>query len=500
MAVEFFGVVSSSKIVSNLTAKRIGIAGKKEGVGQFVLPPFGERTIMTKEFNRFNFKPWERLNLIRVVDIKVTGKSEAKKFALGCLFWIFLIGIPLGLLVPGLGTPWYWGSFSGLILIIIFFALFSMKPRLFLQWIIWQWRLIVRLFSQLFSMIPILAIGIGIPALLIYCFGGVGGLITKVITGEFAFKDLLTVGVLARGLQLIFIAIFSLLPALLYFLFERQKSETLRENFFRDIVLLDPNVITLNDAKIKYGNRVTEAYGSTSGVRYLGSTRLPILIATLVITMGWILALLPIGQVENIRKAIELYRFLIPKPTAVNFGFLGAYFFSLNMIFRRYVRADLKPKVYSHITVRFLIVIILVWVLSELPFLNGNSSNPLLLLAFFVGIIPDTALTVIHEFLRNRKILRKAIPSLHVKHSLSMLEGINIYGEARLFEEGIENIENLVHHDLIDSMLMTRIPVPRLVDWIDQGILYLHLGGTVKPESSFTDAEEKEAQASLSTM
>lgn len=53
-------------------------------------------------------------------------------------------------------------------------------------------------------------------------------------------------------------------------------------------------------------------------------------------------------------------------------------------------------------------------------------------------------------------------------------EGINLYHRARLMEEGVENIENLAHHDLVDLILRTRIPVSVLIDWVDQAILYLH--------------------------
>ena len=80
------------------------------------------------------------------------------------------------------------------------------------------------------------------------------------------------------------------------------------------------------------------------------------------------------------------------------------------------------------------------------------------------------------EMLRERKRLRKAIPSLHEKQTLDELEGVSLYDRTRPLEEGIENIENLAHHDLIDLVLHTRLPVPRLVDWVDQAILYLHLG------------------------
>jgi hypothetical protein len=43
-------------------------------------------------------------------------------------------------------------------------------------------------------------------------------------------------------------------------------------------------------------------------------------------------------------------------------------------------------------------------------------------------------------------------------------------------EEGVENIESLAHHDLIDLMLKTRIPIRLIIDWYDQALLYLHSG------------------------
>jgi tetratricopeptide (TPR) repeat protein len=60
------------------------------------------------------------------------------------------------------------------------------------------------------------------------------------------------------------------------------------------------------------------------------------------------------------------------------------------------------------------------------------------------------------------------------KHPLTKLEGIDLYDRARLEQEGIVNVESFAHHDLIRLVLETRIPVPQLVDWMDQAILYLH--------------------------
>lgn len=57
---------------------------------------------------------------------------------------------------------------------------------------------------------------------------------------------------------------------------------------------------------------------------------------------------------------------------------------------------------------------------------------------------------------------------------LTLIQGIDLYDLTRLGDEGITNVEALAHHDLVDLMLKTRIPAPRLVDWVDQAILVLH--------------------------
>ncbi len=58
----------------------------------------------------------------------------------------------------------------------------------------------------------------------------------------------------------------------------------------------------------------------------------------------------------------------------------------------------------------------------------------------------------------------------------SDLDGLNIWYEARLLEEGVEDMQNLATANLVDVMLRTRVPVERLVDWVDQAHLYLRVG------------------------
>ena len=51
---------------------------------------------------------------------------------------------------------------------------------------------------------------------------------------------------------------------------------------------------------------------------------------------------------------------------------------------------------------------------------------------------------------------------------------MDLYDRARLLDEGISNVQALSHHDLVDLLLETRVPAGRLVDWMDQSVLYLH--------------------------
>jgi hypothetical protein len=70
-----------------------------------------------------------------------------------------------------------------------------------------------------------------------------------------------TLTLVGRGLQLVFIAIVSLLPALLFFLFDREQLGTLRQRFMRQIVRFDGTLETRADICAKYGPAMDEAYG-----------------------------------------------------------------------------------------------------------------------------------------------------------------------------------------------------------------------------------------------
>ena len=308
-----------------------------------------------------------------------------------------------------------------------------------------------------------LAVGIGLPAVVALGRG----------------PDFLRTIALPGMLQWAVIAVASVTPAAFFFLFTRQRLGLLRETFLRQVLFLDPAIRTKREADAKYGMLLAEVYGTGTG--YPFGLAMPVIVATLLITAGWLLATLPQPPGTPIPPATR---------QAVLFGFLGAYFFAVNMTFRRYVRADLNPKAYSQVVVRLLTTAILAMVLSVIA---GPAAGPgsaalpaLCAAAFLTGIVPETAMAIVRQSVQRYGLTARIAPGTDEQHVVTVLDGINLYDRARLLEEGIENVENLAHAGLIELMLRTRIPTARLVDLYDQAILYLHLAtGDERPAGAW---------------
>lgn len=437
------------------------------------LAPLEDRFIAKDVLSKLDVDKWVQLNIVNCQapkapeEVTTTRIEEIiKGFVGGTFGWVF-VGFILNtkpemnrLLFRGI-TPfrlyWFGIPIAALIIAAVFLWKSSKKKDILL-----------RLFAHLIGLVLIFLIAVGLPFFGIYKFGG----------GQELFYTDAPLLQLGRWLQLLFITVASLLPALLYYLFDRQQLATLQERFWRDILRLDPYVKTLSDVKAKYGKQISELYGTdhaTSAGRLLADTRWPISVATLVITLGWFMTFLPARSAIELTQPADLYKMLTPQNTAIAFGFLGAYLYGLTLVLRRYVLGDLRPKTYTNITVRILTVIILAWLLNALAPDYRGVHTTVLGFAFFAGIVPETVLTFLQEKIPSLGVFLRGT-DFKEKQPLTKLEGIDLYDRARLMDEGVTNIENLAHHDIVDLMLQTRIPTQRIVDWVDQAILYLHLG------------------------
>ena len=407
--------------------------------------------------NLINFQP---LELKVDTDYKITNRTERR-------IGIINYNQQNRIVIPPLGTRLITSD--------------KLKWYDFLEWF-WQDLILVELDDQSFissvglsrlrdwiKLLPGLVLvglaGIGIPLWIVYYYGGGAGLIES--------GDIFTITGLGRIFQLGFICIASILPALFYYLFGRQQVEKLREKFFRDVLVMDPHIYTLSGAEAKYDTLLNSAFGSGSASSPLAI--LLLIFSTALLVTGWTLTLTPYGLPPE--GATSLIQFFIIDPKPLTLGFLGVYFFSINMIFRRYVRADLTPKTYASIIVRLLVSLVLVFTIGAIGVLDtpGPTNYAVLAVAFMIGVFPEDGFRIIRD--SARKIVPKRFrDDAEDKFPITQLEGMNQYDQARLLEEGIENIENLAHHNLIDLLAFTRIPTARLVDMFDQAILYLHLG------------------------
>ena len=87
---------------------------------------------------------------------------------------------------------------------------------------------------------------------------------------------------------------------------------------------------------------------------------------------------------------------------------------------------------------------------------------------------PDTpgGLNVAVKPNRLGRAFAEAFPT---RRSLTQLDGVDVHDSTRLETEGITDVPSLATADLVSVMISTRLPVDRLVDWMDQAVLILLL-------------------------
>lgn len=469
----------AEKVVVNQTNKRLAFTGSGEGT--LVIPPLARRKLSASEAEAYPLAQAEDQNYIRVESVTPSGHAR-----LGAVLVLGVWGV-VAFVVYGLvaGSTSYWVvglPVLALAALVLWYFRSDSHSRAFLEhwraFLDWGVGMPTRL-AELGVLVLALGAAVAAPALAVFYAADV-----RTAWGDYVAEkgaDTALAHLVGSALQLLLVITFAGVPALLYFAFDREKLQTLRSKFMSHIFRFDPSVETVADIKARYGGPMDEAYGrETVTGRILPGKRLPVVIASAAISIGWLLTL-PLPSYSSASEHnLLVHDYLRPHERPIVFAFLGAYFFALNLVFRGYVRGDLRPKTYSQITVRILLSFVLAFVLGQ----AFDAGNPLVLVvAFLGGLVPETILVRLRETVRHVGLTGPArrqadgLDALVEQQPLTELEGIDVYDRARLEEEGVTNVEALAHHDLIELMLRTRIPVSRLVDWVDQAILYLYLGG-----------------------
>jgi hypothetical protein len=224
-------------------------------------------------------------------------------------------------------------------------------------------------------------------------------------------------------------------------------------------------------------NGPTDARGHRRRSRSRNETFRPVLLASLLLTIGWTVAINPeVYRTLSLTTLPFSGRPQLPAE-ALRFGFVGAYWFILQDLIRRYFRDDLKTSAYLSVSARIIVVVVLVATMSLLPMAPQQQA----VLAFVVGVFPQLGVQMLKTGVG--KVGKRMLQNLERRYPLSDLDGLSVWDEARLAEEGIEDLQGLTTANLVDVLLQTRVPIARLVDWLDQAFLYLRLpdGDAGKP-------------------
>lgn len=259
----------------------------------------------------------------------------------------------------------------------------------------------------------------------------------------------------------------------------------------------DLRLLILDSPKDAARRQVTVSR-ATVGEVFVAEAAAPVVTATFLTALLWLVTLPPVTLdvavkllagdpvhqlvAENVELLITPWMYALwPNFTPVTAAFLGAYFFSLQLLLRRYVRKDLRPSAYMGSVLRILLSIIGVWMVGlagkvgiGARFLEIDETS-LILLGFVIGVFPRVFFQII-EGVTKKFIPTKVLPSLQSQLPVSDLDGLTVWHEARLEDEDIENTPNMSDADLLELMINTRFPAERLVDWVDQAILYTCLG------------------------
>lgn len=221
----------------------------------------------------------------------------------------------------------------------------------------------------------------------------------------------------------------------------------------------------------------------TSGDYVVSSESLfPVFLATAVLAAGWAAVLWDTRFVTAPAGAWDVLKY----------GFLGAYAFVTGMLIRRFFQSDLRPSAYASSVLRIVLVLLIVTVLHQvIGDTSPVTSRAELATAFVVGFFPLVGLQALQRV--TSKVLRRFVPPVTSEYPLDQLDGFNLWYEARLTEEGVEDMQNLTTMNLVDVILHTRVPVGRLVDWTDQAFLLIHLERADRGELAELRQKEQDA-------
>ncbi len=196
--------------------------------------------------------------------------------------------------------------------------------------------------------------------------------------------------------------------------------------------------------------------------------------------IGWAVVLPPVSPTA----IAPLTNPLAPDLTLFNASFVGAYIYVLVTMMARWVRHDLNAQACITASKQIAFAMLCATVLKILSpgtppagtgdLMKTGRDLATLFMALCIGVFPNQLLHMITERFQSRLTRRRGG---NIKTaSLQALDGVNLWHEARLQEECVDDLHALCHADIVELTLKTRMHTDLLVEWVDQALLKAPLG------------------------
>jgi hypothetical protein len=158
-------------------------------------------------------------------------------------------------------------------------------------------------------------------------------------------------------------------------------------------------------------------------------------------------------------------------------GFMGAFLWSASNMVRRLAKADITPILYYKASFRILFACAVALIFSFISgSLNlgqtGYTSSFVPAMAFMAGTLPDRFFNYLMELMKNILSGKDVnTQELHLKN----IEGLSGLHRERLWEEGIDNAQNMAQSSLTQMLLKTPFEAREILDWVGQAKLLLYM-------------------------
>jgi hypothetical protein len=181
-------------------------------------------------------------------------------------------------------------------------------------------------------------------------------------------------------------------------------------------------------------------------------------------------------EVINMFGADSLFPRAILVGRLLYWGWAGAWIYSFHLTWRRFLAYDLTPSVYVFTASRFVLAMTIGGIVGVGMGTFSTAAGvrfdvnmaTVCIVTFFVGFFPEQGINWIAATAQKALGQQGGIAK---ETRLSEIEGLGIWHQGRLRQEGIENVQNLATADVPALVVGTPFPVNQIVDWVDQAIL-----------------------------